>query len=416
MNKPLQQLEDLLRRTMGADQHALAPVAVHQQAARRMEALNIESLQDYAALVERSPEELGELVHELVVSETWFFRDETPFSYLQDYVRSEWLSAHRGETLRALSIPCATGEESYSLAMALLEVPLERKQFQVEAVDISRRALEHARRGLYNRHAFRGATNTPFMRHFQKTPQGYQLSEAVQGCVQYVQAGAVDFAERAQEGAYDVIFCRNLLIYLDAETRRRLVAGLDRLLRPGGLFVLGHAEAPCVFLPQYETVPVPGAFAARKPVSPRPASARSALSLPRVEPLRVSSPAVHPPVVPAPLKVEPKKAADPATLLLHARASADKGEYGEARKLCSELLKKIPACAEAYYLLGVVALAEGHAQKAVELFQKTLYLEPDNLQAAVQLDLLSNKAGAPVRTERYRRMADRIARGEGVAG
>ena len=106
----------------------------------------------------RSEPELQELIEEVVVPESWFFRDERPFQWLREYVRERWLSDPSASAAPGLESACAGGEEPYSIAMTLLDLGLPARRFQIDAVDVSARRLAIARRGVYSANAFRGST------------------------------------------------------------------------------------------------------------------------------------------------------------------------------------------------------------------------------------------------------------------
>ena len=121
-----------------------------------MRELGLDDLAAYERRLSQSELELQELIEEVVVAESWFFRDERPFQWFRDYVRQRWLNDPSRPPLRVLSLPCAGGEEPYSIAMTLLDLGLPARRFRIDAVDVSARRLAIARRGVYSANAFRG--------------------------------------------------------------------------------------------------------------------------------------------------------------------------------------------------------------------------------------------------------------------
>ena len=126
-------------------------------------------LQTYLRRLQTSLAELEELIELVVVPETWFFSDRKPFTFLEHYVKSEWLPNRNNGILRLLSIPCSTGEEPYSLAMLLLNAGLTPDKFRIDAVDISKKALLKATNAVYNQNSFRGEDLPQRERYFQQT-------------------------------------------------------------------------------------------------------------------------------------------------------------------------------------------------------------------------------------------------------
>ncbi|NDC54081.1 MAG: chemotaxis protein, partial [Planctomycetia bacterium] len=245
---PLPAAEDLLARWIGLDPDTIGSPAIARAVRSRMEALGIP---DPAALVDRAaadPAERDLLVEEVVVGESWFFRDPQVFGFVARFARSRAALPGRGP-LRVLSAPCAAGEEPYSVAIGLLEAGLAPGQFTIDAVDVSRAALARAREARYTANAFRNADLSFRDRWFHREGQASVLDEHVRRLVRFAWANLLDESLLGEtlgagRGPYDVVLCRNLLIYLTPAARARVVATLERLLAPDGLLVLGAAEPP----------------------------------------------------------------------------------------------------------------------------------------------------------------------------
>src|SRR5262245_23800064 len=118
---PVTEIEQMLRQSMGLDATSLGPRAVEQAIGRRLEKCRLRGSTEYLQLIRSNPEELQALIEAIVVAETWFFRHVEAFDALTEWLRSEWLPSHSNDVLRVLSLPCATGEEPYSIAMALFD-------------------------------------------------------------------------------------------------------------------------------------------------------------------------------------------------------------------------------------------------------------------------------------------------------
>ena len=169
----------------------MGPHLILRAARRRMAELGLADLGDYAARVADSEAEQQALIEEVVVPESWFFRDERPFRWLADHVRARWVADPRRPPLRALSIPCAGGQEPYSIAITLLDAGLPARRLRIDAVDVSARLLEVARRGVYSANAFRGAEGPsgPLDRGTSAgSPEGYEIDPAVRSAVRFQRA------------------------------------------------------------------------------------------------------------------------------------------------------------------------------------------------------------------------------------
>ncbi|MFH0879563.1 MAG: CheR family methyltransferase [Lentisphaerota bacterium] len=414
MNAALKHIKSLLRERIGLDVETLSAKALDQVLRERIQVTGLQDVDAYWSLLSGDDGEVDHLINAVVVPETWFFRDSEPFEFLKNFVTHEWLPLHAGQHLRVLSIPCSTGEEPYSIAMALMDIHLEPGFFLIDAVDISQKALDKAQSGLYTRHSFRGVGQDQLQRYFQDVKGRFQLCGEIRSSVRFICGNALEFAATQPACSYDVIFCRNLLIYLDEASRRKLVSELDRLLAGDGAFFLGHAEAPCVFLPGYDSVQHSGSFAARKKRT-RPVKAQGG-EVPwvvRQPESRIRMAAAQKSLaMPIQENLLPSKAPD---AMDEARQYADQGLYDQAGKVCQSVLQGDPGCDEAYYMLGLVALAQGKDEAAAENFQKAVYLDPENGQALAHLSLLMDKQGRKDQAARYRRMADRVNEKSAVA-
>src|SRR5712671_4623467 len=136
--------EDLLKRTIGLDTASVGSSVVARAVQARMSACELDDWQAYWERVNASQTELQELVEAVVIPETWFFRDRDAFAAMARMANEEWLANHPQGVLRLLSLPCSTGEEPYSMAMALLDTGFPADRFRIDAVDISARALARA--------------------------------------------------------------------------------------------------------------------------------------------------------------------------------------------------------------------------------------------------------------------------------
>ncbi len=170
------EIEMLLRQTMGLDAASVGLSTIERAVQQRMTACGLKDVSVYLKKVRASPVELQELIEAVVVSETWFFRDPEAFSVLAQIVLQEWLPAHPQSQLRVLSIPCATGEEAYSLAMTLDGIGVPHENAHIDAIDISEHALARARKGIYGRNSFRGRNLDFRDLYFEQLAHGYQLT------------------------------------------------------------------------------------------------------------------------------------------------------------------------------------------------------------------------------------------------
>ncbi len=191
--------------------------------------------------------ELEQLINLLTINETFFYRETRQFEALTQSVLPE-LAALRGPggVRRLLCMPCATGEEPYSIALHLLAHGLDpvRHHIELHGADIDTDALRAAKAGLYDDETLRHLPGPLRARYFTRQPDGrHQISPAVRACVQFAHANITRTQDMQRYREIDVLFCRNLLIYFDEAARRHSVRILRECLRPGGFIFLGHSES-----------------------------------------------------------------------------------------------------------------------------------------------------------------------------
>ena len=192
----------------------------------------------------REPALMTAVVEAMTTNESFFFRDKTPFEHFRLTIMPALLAARR--TTRSIRIWCAaaaTGQEPYSLAMCLKEIEAEIAGWRIElfATDLSGEVLEKARSGLYTQFEVqRGLPIQLLIKHFSQTGELWQIAPDIRAMVRYRQLNLL--ADFSQLGAFDIIFCRNVLIYFDQETKTDVLNRLARVTAGDGYLVLGAAE------------------------------------------------------------------------------------------------------------------------------------------------------------------------------
>ena len=399
----MNEIVELLRQTMGLHSASIGSTLIERAICARMESCGVAKAVDYLRLVRESSAEWTALVESVVVSETWFFRDREPFRVLAGLVDREWLLTHPAGSVRLLSIPCSTGEEPYSMAMALLEAGIPEGRFQIDAIDISTAAISQAGRAEYGKNSFRGKDLSFRARHFQAKDKSWTPSARVKSCVRFQAGNILDGHCLTQPGAYDFIFCRNLLIYFDRPTQERVVRKLHGLLSSNGVLFTGSAEVPIVTRGGFVSAKLPLSFACRK----APAEKIPLPAPPPPRPVAFQAEATT-----RMISIAPPSAAPPPADLGQARQLADAGKFDEAEQICERYLRERGVCAEAYYLLGLVHDAAGSESEAGEFYRKALYLEPNHYETLLQWASLSEKNGDNAHARILNERAERIKKTE----
>jgi len=242
---PLQLIVKRLQRQTRHDFSLYKPSTLRRRIERRMAIHRIESPAHYADFLEDNTQEIDLLFKELLIGVTSFFRDPAVWEHLAEVALPELLSRRTsGDSLRAWSIGCSTGEEAYSLAMVFCEAADRMPasyglNLQIFASDLSADAIANARRGQYPLSISASVTAGRLARFFSAHETHYQINQNIRDMVLFAQHDVVLDAPFTK---LDLIACRNLLIYFGPLLQRRLLPLLHFSLRPGGLLLLGHSE------------------------------------------------------------------------------------------------------------------------------------------------------------------------------
>jgi chemotaxis protein methyltransferase CheR len=241
----LEHLRELISRRLGLhfDDTKLGFLA--EVLRRRSDAVGCDPTTYVARLASVGPAEIGALASELTVGETYFFRNNDQFRALAQVVIPERVRMQNGRRLlRLLSAGCASGEEPYTIAIVVRDVLSDPAwEISIRAVDVNPTALERARRAKFTSWALRETPPHVQSKWFRAEGRDFALDRSIHAMVQFEERNlATEDPELWQRGAYDLIFCRNVLMYFTPEMMRDVVARLSRSLAPGGYLFLGHAE------------------------------------------------------------------------------------------------------------------------------------------------------------------------------
>jgi len=244
---------------------------VDKRLVERIRATGAAGFRDYFAMLrfETSGREWQALVNEMTVNETYFMREDYQFECLVQSMLPEIAKTKpRGEPLRIWVMPSSSGEEAYTVAMFLLERWPQLAEWDVEIVssDIDTRILTQAQAGLYGQRAVQHVPAAWLQRYFTREGDGWRISRALRDAVAFTRVNLNDRAEVAAYRGYDVVFCRNLLIYFDDASRRQAAESFFDVLRPGGFICLGHSESMSRISSLFRIRKFPQAIVYQKPL------------------------------------------------------------------------------------------------------------------------------------------------------
>ncbi|MFJ2289287.1 CheR family methyltransferase [Pseudomonas iridis] len=410
-----QRFFDFLKERIGLDVTSVGPAIIERAVRQRTTLSQAAHADEYWQLLQGSRDEQQALIEAVIVPETWFFRYPESFATLGKLARQRLAELNNMRALRILSLPCSTGEEPYSIAMALLDAGLKPHQFKVDGMDVSPLSVEKARRALYGKNSFRGQDLDYRDRHFSAEQDGHRVNETVREQVRLQVGNVLDPTLLATEPAFDFVFCRNLLIYFDQPTQQQVFEVLKRLTHVEGVLFIGPAEGSLLGRLGMRSIGIAQSFAFSRQSHPQPEPMPvKPVALPVSQPIRSTPP---PPVrnrpfaAATPLPVTSKSAnPDAATLLANIAALANEGKSADARAACDQYLRSHEPVAQVFYWLGLLSDVAGLTLEAQGFYRKALYLEPQHPEALMHLAALLQAQGDSVGARRLQERAARSGR------
>jgi two-component system CheB/CheR fusion protein len=261
---------DQLRKSSGVDFGQYKPNTIHRRALRRMVILKLDSLNQYARYLRDNPEEGGKLFDDVLIPVTSFFRDFEAFEALKTQVYPAIVKEKGNKrTIRMWAPGCSTGEETYSLAMTLLEFLGDKApsfQIQIFGTDLNVKGIERARVGLYRESIAEEISPERMSRFFLKVDGGYRVTKAVRDMCIFARQNLANDPPFSQ---MDLVACRNLLIYIQPALQKKIIPILHYALKPSGFLVLGSSESLSSFPDLFSVVDKKQKIYSKKPVASR---------------------------------------------------------------------------------------------------------------------------------------------------
>ena len=439
--------ETLLHDRIGLDPASIGQASVQRAVEHRASKKTEGDLERYWQLLQVSPQEQQALIEAVVVPETWFFRYPESMALLAQRVQARLASRRDAMPLRIICLPCSTGEEPYSVAMALRDVGIGSTDVLIDALDISPVVIARAKAAVYGRNSFRTQSLAFRDRYFTPAPDTFVLSPSIRDAVTFRVENIFALSAQTTSQPYDIVFCRNLLIYFDPPTQVRALAALARLCRPDSELYVGPAEASLLTRSGYSPVGghrtfafhrklavvadstlarglPPSTLAAGMPA--RTADDGFSRAILSTAPVRVprrlgaeASPGgerirasalkktMRPDVIAKPQVVAAVLPSGAAPTLAEVESLANLGQISLAQAAAQAVLARDGANADLFYLLGLCLDAQDDSAGAALHYRKALYLEPAHERALTHLAAILDARGEDTAAARLRQRAVR---------
>ncbi|MEO1510601.1 MAG: protein-glutamate O-methyltransferase CheR [Planctomycetota bacterium] len=264
------QLSEIIYKRAGIHFPESKKYILESRLSQRLRELDIEDFDQYIMYLTMGPyqsDEFQEMFNRVTINETSFFRNEPQLDVFENHVLPELLEARASsKRLRVWSAACSSGEEPFTLAMQLdrsLGARLSDWTIEILGTDISEKALNVANAGVYSDYALRTTSDLIKSRYFKQVGATWELDPKIRQMVRFELHNLKDRLAAKRHGTWDVIFCRNVMIYFDDEMKRQVVGTFFDQLAPDGTLFIGHSESIREVGTQFEALSVPQAFAYR---------------------------------------------------------------------------------------------------------------------------------------------------------
>lgn len=368
---------------------------------------DINSVEDLLLIFNNNKQLEDKFLNKFLINETWFLRDQKPFIFLKEYISNEYIN--KNNKVRILSLPCSTGEEVYSVSIILSEFENNNFSYSIDGIDLSKRAIEYARQGLFRKNSFRGTDEYFQKNYFTKKDDYFLLKDEYKRYINFSVGNILDNDLLNNNEKYDIIFCRNLLIYFDEQSRQIAKNKIDFLLKDNGLLFVGHAET-ILFNSDYKLLKEKGVFALQKTKAEEQKNGITSQNIKkeikRSVPLEKESKDI--PFFNTKYENNEIVKNDIIPTLNEAKLSADLAEYESALSICFEIEKNNGPTSENYNLQGVIYSALNNQNKAIEKFKKAIYLNPNDYESLVHLSLIYKKIGEDTQAKQLTKRFERL--------
>lgn len=350
---------------------------------------------------------MTKLIEEIKVPETWFFRENEAFRYLEKYA-IEFLSKNKYSKLNILSAPCSSGEEPYSIAITLHNLGFTNEQYRICAVDISNANIEKAKNGIFTKSSVRNLDKNEIDKYFVNENNKYILKNNIKNSnIEFRNLNLIKELHKFKNEEFDVIFFKNLLIYLNEKSRQYVLSHIKRILKKDGILFVGVSELNFFINNNFEAINHNLAFACKpkqKIIEQKKIIKKNieytSKSISKIAHSKSISNQI--------LNNTPILERYNEIKISNIKKMMDLGNYIEAEKEIDEYIKRNMNNFELYFNKGLIKYVNRLYDLAKEFFLKSIYLEPNNYDALIYLSLIEKELGANDRAEMYRLRAEKV--------
>ncbi len=412
--KKIDEITSLLTDRIGLEPDSIGRKSIEITINTAMKIAGFLNLDDYLSSLYLNDGIFLDLIEEIKVPETWFFRDNESFNFVRTYflnLRQNALS----NKIRILSIPCSTGEEPYSVMITLLDLGYKQNDFSIIGCDISQQNIDFACKAKYGKSSFRNENIRFKEKYFIEMNGNFYLKEEFKNIVKFKKDNLLNENFLGNESQFDIIYCKNLLIYFNEKSKLNAIVNLKKLLKDDGILISGHSELSFFARNGFDRIDIASAFALKKS---NPNSKK--IPLIKKEQIKYSqeiksknfSPKIKSEInleIPKnDFQINSNKIFDSE----FARVLANQGKFEEAENYCLFNVKQEQANYELFFILGLINSSKNNIDAAIEYYNKAIYLNPNHYESLFNLSLIFESIGQIEKSEIFKMRAIRNYKNE----
>ncbi|HRP02231.1 MAG TPA: CheR family methyltransferase [Candidatus Kapabacteria bacterium] len=390
---------------MGLDPESLGDLSLKTSLRSLMLKSDIKTEDELLGVIRSDTNMILELIEEVKVPETWFFRDREAFNYLKKYAQNYKIT-NKNSKLKILSAPCSTGEEAYSIAISLLESGFAKEHFNIVATDISMLNLNKARLGIYSKSSLRSLAPEVIDKYFSGIDNKYEIKLKATDCnIDFIRMNLIKEFYKIPNNEYNIIFFKNLLIYLNENSRQYILTNIKRALKPDGVLFVGVSEVNYFLRNGFEAINHNLSFAC-KLAGEKKQILTSVRKVDRnIKPVKVDTERF---VSKQESNIPILKPNDTEVCLKRIKECMDEARFNEAEQLIDDYITNEQYKAELYFMKGVIKYVGKVYDAAKQNFTKSLYLNPNDYESLIYMSLVEIELGNNVKAEYFRFRAEKV--------
>jgi chemotaxis protein methyltransferase WspC len=402
-------VKKILKQNTGLSLNSEDPDVTDDIISQYMENSGFNSENKLLEFLQSNTKELRNLASELINNETWFFRNKEIFDFLSDNLK-QWKDNEEQKKLNILSVPCSTGEESYSIVITLFENMFKPNEFAIDAIDMSSKVIENTQQALYSKESLKELNDDLIEKYFYQAEDLYIMNPKISNLVNFYEDNIADENFLHSNKKYDIIVAKNFLNDYCIDSHRIIFNNIYSLLDDEGILITTSEEATLFDKMFFNSYDNDNPFVLRKFVQSQEKQDSTNIENKSKSVFDKIKSALKPAT--SNLKIidtaDNIEEVNLGRELNNIKNLIDKNRFDSADEKCRQLLKSIKDNPDVFYYMGMINESLNKPEEAEEYYHKALYLEPYHYESLVHLILIFENKGWKDRAALLRKRIEKI--------